>query len=182
MQGDSDMIYGINRNASGYYDPTAYKAITNILKDEDKKMEFYQGDIVEFEKNGCMAEAVIMKIHESYSTILVLTDKKGEYSVKCRGIRYTDPGMVQYVFNNRVTGFIRSMSDQEYADILQAVVDSLGYKAPEPEENKALPAIEPETIHAQEAEIVPEELIRAQVERDVYKNLYETLLNGVMLK
>lgn len=34
----------LKRNASGYYDPTAYEAIKNILK-EGEKMEVYKGDI-----------------------------------------------------------------------------------------------------------------------------------------
>lgn len=36
------MEYGINRNGSGYADPTAYDAIKNIMKSEEKAMNFIE--------------------------------------------------------------------------------------------------------------------------------------------
>lgn len=183
----------IKKNGSGYSDPTAYEALKNIIQMEGKTMEFYRGDIVEIEtKNGNLKEAVVLQTHEKYSNILILTnDDRMPYSVNCRGERYANPGMVQYVFNDNVAGFIRSMTDSEYESIMNAVIDSLGYypkhalarnEAPEPdrenEQKKYLQAvIEKER---KDADLLKKELAQAQTERTVYKDLYTDILDRVM--
>lgn len=130
MQGDSNMN-DLKVNGAGYYDPTAYAALSNIQRKEVKGMELYNGDILEYEKsNGSSCEVVILAVHDKYSTIISLSDSdKLPYSVKCRGMRYTDPGMIQYAYNNKLSNYIRSMTDQEYVELMDAVVDSLGYEA-----------------------------------------------------
>lgn len=40
------MVDPLAINVSGYYDPTAYKAIRKLLKSEEKKMDIYNGDIL----------------------------------------------------------------------------------------------------------------------------------------
>lgn len=185
------MDYDISRNGSGYVDPTAYKAIKNFLKSEEKSMELYKGDIVEFEQNnGYVKEAVILSVHEKFSTVLVLNDNdRLPYSVNCKGMKYTDPGMVQYVFNDKIQNYIRSMSDKECADIMQAVVDALGYEAPVKEVVK-------EVVKKSEPEFIPlavnndlpfdnaihEEMAQLKAERNVYKELYENLINSMIAK
>lgn len=184
------MEYGINRNGSGYVDLTAYKAIKNIIKSEEKTMELYKGDIVDFElNNGLSKEAIILSMHDNYSSILVLSDKVRSYSVNCRGMKYIDPGMVQYVFNDKITGYIRSMSDQEYADIMQAVVDALGYEAPVKEVLKeVVKESEPEFIPPAATNDLPfdnairEEMAQLKAERNVYKELYENLISSMIAK
>lgn len=149
-------------------------------------MELYKGDIVDFElNNGLSKEAIILSMHDNYSSILVLSDKARSYSVNCRGMKYTDPGMVQYVFNDKITGYIRSMSDQEYADIMQAVVDALGYEAPVKEVVKES---EPEFIPPAATNDLPfdnairEEMAQLKAERNVYKELYENLISSMIAK
>ena len=183
------MEYGINRNGSGYADPTAYDAIKNIMKSEEKTMNFYRGDIVDFElNNGLSKEAVILSVHDNYSSVVVLWDKEKPYIVNCRGMKYTDPGMVQYVFNDKITGFVRSMSDQEYADIMQAVVDSLGYEAPEQVKKAEVKEAAPEEFIPPVAVDGPfniafrEEMVQIKAERNVYKELYENLINSMIAK
>ena len=174
---------GINRNASGYYDPTAYMAFINILKDEDKTMDYIKGDIVTIERNGFSKEAVILMVHDQYSTILTLSDNdRLPYSVKCKGIKYTDPGMIQYTFNNNIASYIRSLSDDEYAELIQKAVDSLGYEqntvlAPEQSDSICGSSGKPAT-----ADNASEELIRVKIERDIYKSQYEKLLDSVLAK
>ncbi len=71
------MEYGINRNGSGYADPTAYDAIKNIMKSEEKAMNFYRGDIVDFElNNGLSKEAVILSVHDNYSSLRYMSDSR----------------------------------------------------------------------------------------------------------
>lgn len=179
----------MKKNGSGYSDPTAYEALKHITKMEEKTMEFYRGDIVEIEtKNGNLKEAVVLQTHDKYSNILILTDDdRMTYSVNCRGERYTNPGMVQYVFNDHVAGFIRSMTDSEYESIMNAVIDSLGYypqqarsENPEPEnEQKGYlqAVIEKER---KDAYLLKKELAQVQTERTVYKDLYTDILDRVM--
>ena len=179
----------MKKNGSGYSDPTAYEALKHITKMEEKTMEFYRGNIVEIEtKNGNLKEAVVLQTHEKYATILALTDdERMPYSVNCRGERYTNPGMVQYVFNDHVAGFIRSMTDSEYESIMNAVIDSLGYypqqarsENPEPEnEQKGYlqAVIEKER---KDAYLLKKELAQVQTERTVYKDLYTDILDRVM--
>ena len=81
------MEYGINRNGSGYADPTAYDAIKNIMKSEEMAMNFYRGDIVDFElNNGLSKEAVILSVHDNYSSVVVLWDKEKPYIVNSQGM------------------------------------------------------------------------------------------------
>lgn len=155
-------------------------------------MEFYRGDIVEIEtKNGNLKEAVVLQTHEKYATILALTDdERMPYSVNCRGERYTNPGMVQYVFNDHVTGFIRSMTDSEYESIMNAVIDSLGYypqqavesEEPEPERENEQKEYLQAVIEKErkDAYLLKKELAQVQTERTVYKDLYTDILDRVM--
>lgn len=182
----------IKKNGSGYNDPTAYEALKNIIQMEGKTMEFYRGDIVEIEtKNGNLKEAVVLQTHDKYSNILILTDDaRMPYSVNCRGERYANPGMVQYVFNDHVTGFIRSMTDSEYESIMNAVIDSLGYypqqavrnEAPEPERETEQKEYLQAVIEKERkgTELLKKELAQVQTERTVYKDLYTDILDRVM--
>ena len=166
-------------------------------------VEFYKGDIVEIElKNGSLKEAVVLQVHEKYSNILVITDDaKMPYKVTCRGEKYVDPGMVQYVFNDRVVSFIRSMTDSEYEAIMDAVIDALGYvpkqlseesSATEPEQEKEQePKQQPQSpvrfvrdgdIMVPETEYLKKELVQARIAWNIYKELYEKLIGSMMAK
>jgi len=177
----------IRRNGSGYVDMTAYKAIRSYMKGE-KEMDLYQGDIftVQF-KNGQEREAVILAVHDNFSTILVLGDNDTQpYAVKCNGMKYTNPGMLSYMFNDCFTGFIRSMKNDEYNDLMKAVIDALGYEAPAKEIVKeAAPAVNyvrQGQILIPETEALKADLTKAKAERDIYKSLYDNLISSMIAK
>ena len=195
--------YSLKKNGSGYADPTAYKAIRAVEKGEGKMVEFYKGDIVEIElKNGSLKEAIVLQVHEKYSNILAITDDaRMPYKITCRGEKYVDPGMVQYVFHDRVVNFVRSMTDSEYEAIMDAVIDALGHvpkqlteesTATEPEQvNEQEPKQQPQPsvrfvrdgdVMVTETEYLKKKLVQAQVERNVYKELYEKLIGSMMAK
>ena len=143
-----------------------------------------------------------MQVHEKYSNILAITDDaRMPYKVTCRGEKYVDPGMVQYVFHDRVVNFVRSMTDSEYGAIMDAVIDALGHvpkqlpeesTATEPEQESKLilehkqqpPArfVRDGDVMVTETEYLKKKLVQAQVERNVYKELYEKLINSMMAK
>ena len=199
--------YSLKKNGSGYADPTAYEAIRAVEKEksEDKMMEFYKGDIVEIElKNGSLKEAIVLQVHEKYSNILAITDDaRMPYKVTCRGEKYVDPGMVQYVFHDRVVNFVQSMKDSEYEAIMDAVIDALGHAPKQlPEESAATEAeqgngqeleqkpqpqpsvrfVRDGDVMVTETEYLKKKLVQAQVERNVYKELYEKLIGSMMAK
>lgn len=183
----------LKTNGAGYYDPTAYKALTRVMRKEEKTMKLYNGDIIEFEQsNGMKRIAVILAVHEKFSTVLVLAENdKLPYSVKCQGLKYTDPAMLQYTYNDAFTNLIRSMSDDEFSDIMQAVIDALGYEMPEnvakePPKGTVEEAAPVDYVakvqYNVEIETLQENLIQAQAERNVYKELYDNLINSMITK
>lgn len=174
----------VMRNGSGYCDPTAYKAITNCMKGEKKKMELYNGDIFEIEQmNGVIKEAVVLAVHNKFVTVLFLSDNERlPYEVNCRGIKYTHPAMLQYTYNDRFRTFIRKMKDEEFNDLLKAAVESLGYEPSEKEAKKEAPVeyVRSENFMIPETEQLKTDLIKVQAERDIYKSLYENLIGNMI--
>lgn len=179
----------ILRNGSGYYDPTAFGAIKNIIKSEKvKKVKTMEkGEIWEIQQNnGSYKDVIVIAAHDDIAQVIQVSDIEGSYSlrVNCQGIRYTDPRRIQYAFNDNFTNFIRKMTDDEFETIMDAVAEVLGLEMSQPaevvepqEEWHAIP--EPD-IMPLPFECDPEALIKAQTERDVYKGLYEKLLADVM--
>lgn len=186
MQGDFDMEYDIFRNGSGYVDTTAFKAIRNYLKREEKNMELYSGDIFKGRMNsGGERIFVILSVHDRYSTVLMLCDNENlPIAISCAGMKYTDPGQIQYIFNDNLIDFIRSMTKPEFDDLMQAVVDSLGYEAPVKEVVKEVTPefIPPASDDTPFDNALCEELTKVKAERDVYKSLYENLIRSMIGK
>lgn len=179
------MVDPLAINVSGYYDPTAYKAIRKLLKSEEKKMDIYNGDIFEVElNNGVHREVVVLSVHDTYSTVLMLCNNETmPYGVNCLGMKYTEPGMVQYMYHDKFKSFIRSMKDDEFSDLMQAVVDALGYDAlvAKPEKVDEKIVLEPDTTNTG-VEWFSEELAQAMDERNVYKELYDNLISSMLAK
>lgn len=86
----------ILRNGSGYYDPTAFGAIKNIIKSEKvKKVKTMEkGEIWEIQQNnGSYKDVIVIAAHDDIAQVIQISDIEGSYSlrVNCQGIRYTDP-------------------------------------------------------------------------------------------
>lgn len=177
--------FEIIKNGSGYYDPTAYEAIKKTDKKGKKKMEnFYQGDIVKCkQQNGTEREYVILSVHDKFSTVLMLgNDEKMSFSIKSNGLKYAEPGMLQYMYNDNIICFIRSLTDKELNSLMNAVIDSLGYDFgldSAAAETTLEPVVKEVFVENQQT---VEELTKAKAERDVYKNLYENLINSMITK
>ena len=127
---DKDIL----RNGSGINDYTAYNAIKSYEKGE-KKMEIQAGEIYEVKrKDGDFATALVISVHENTCNILYLYDKMTEGAVKVisRGVKYTDVQRIQYTFNTLVRTFVRKLKDEEFAEIMDKVRESLGFEKNEP--------------------------------------------------
>ena len=168
-------------NGECYYDPTAYKAIEHAMRGKEKDIELYNGDIFEVRQTSGMTDtAVILSVHKRFSTALILKDDPA-LPIKVKGVRiqYVDPAMIGYIFNDKFTSFVRSLDDDEYKEIMQAVVDELGY-VPDDRETGKEPAEEGEITDGVVDLQTMEELTRTKAERDVYKSLYENLLGSML--
>lgn len=168
-------------NGEGYYDPTAYKAIEHAMRGKEKDMELYNGDIFEVRQTSGMTDtAVILSVHKRFSTALILKDDPA-LPIKVKGVRiqYVDPAMIGYIFNDKFTSFVRSLDDDEYKEIMQAVVNELGY-VPDDRETGKEPAEEREITDGVVDLQTMEELTKTKAERDVYKSLYENLLGSML--
>ena len=194
----------LRKNGSGAYDPTAYKAIKNVMQ-EEKRVNFYKGDIIEVEMGEGYAEMAVLQTHEQYATVLRLCEnKKLPLAINCKGLKYADPGMIQYIYNSRVTTLIRSMTGEEYEQMMDAVINDLGWGSRAEEHSGpatvnapwALGPNGPEkqeepkpTQETQQNDELLEKMaklgnaaIKAEAKAEAYKQMYEELLNRVLSK
>lgn len=167
------------KNPEGYLDMTAYLA---IKKSEGKKMELFAGDIVEVDVKGGkeIREFLILAVHERTSSVLMLTDYDDmPMAVHSRTTKYTNPNMVQYIFNNAVVEYVKSISQPELTEIMKKVGHALNIPIAKSEAEAEPKVIEQKVV---EKEIVkaPDDYQQALIERDIYKNLYYEMLKKVM--
>lgn len=159
------------------FDYTAYKALQNIER-EERKMEDKTGEIWGFETNsGIMREAIILKDHGQYSTILPLFDTDNsscDVTVNCRGQKHTNTGKLQYVFDNKLMNYIRTLATEEFGEIMDKVAASLGIQ--QKEIIKEVVKEVPKEVKTTVIEDGGEELARAQAQLEVYKTMYNDLL------
>lgn len=115
--------FGLNRNGSGYYDETAYKAYMGMAK---------AGDI--WTTWDGREEVLILRNQGTLCNCLSLTDRMRDkqcIEITSAGTMYTNPGMIKYLFNDRLGRFVQRLPDDEFAKVLEAVEDVLGFRKPE---------------------------------------------------
>ncbi len=108
--------FKLSRNGSGYYDETAYKAIYDLAK---------PGDIFEYTMPKCKKIYLIIKNHGKFSTALALlnTAEDGDYEIaSVSGNRYfTDPRMIQYIYNDNCGKFMSTVSLVDFANLRKEI-------------------------------------------------------------
>lgn len=116
----------LKRNGSGYYDPTAYKALKSI--EGGQKMK--SGEIWEVEVGKAeLATCLVIAANERFSSILLLTDEsksEDDIEVIARCIKYTNPMMLSYKFNSCFATFVKAMKDDEFATLKEVIAGKLG--------------------------------------------------------
>ena len=186
----------LRRNGSGYYDPTAYKALKNIEREEEE-MEVRKGEIWEVEMGNNIRTVLVLAVHGSYSTVLTFSDEQRErrtVQMNAQGMKYTEPGMVTYKFHDAFDKFIRLTTDEEFGNIMDQVAGALGIETEVPfgiVESKEVQRLQMEiTDMKRKNEKMFEErnrllaeldglkreqpdAMKAMIERDLYKSLYE---------
>ena len=184
-------------NGSGYYDFTAYLAIKDIKEGVmmGVRSDYADGDIVTVEKNnGYTEEMLLLKCHDGYASATILRDKppfENAVPVISRQKMYLDAGRLCYVFYDMITGFVKSVSDEDLEKVRQKIAEALGIGT------LAIPAVaeQPKAALRDEdimmlkgvidqfaAQMEPivkkatemkDSLIMAQAERNVYRELFE---------
>lgn len=104
--------YGLKKNGEGYADPTAYAAITGIQK---------PGEIWAY-KGG---DALIIKNHGTFSSILRLVDDKSAGAVDVGG-RFTDPRLLSYAYNDKFSIYQGKITPAEFGWVLAEIENALG--------------------------------------------------------
>ena len=111
--------YGdLRKNGSGYIDPTPYQALTSM---------YNPGEIWTHTNSG--NEVLILKDHDGFCTVLRLVDEEGKagcISIVSRALKYTHPGMVQYVFNTQLGMMVKKLPDDEFQTVQEAVARAMG--------------------------------------------------------
>lgn len=171
------------RNSEGYYDPTAGGAINNIMK-EECTMEIMRGDIYYTTKNNPesgnrQAALVISNDNHSGKNVVIVnlwTGKpSGGYAVDIMA-KVPMVAMCKEIFTcskDTLTEYVRTATDEEMNKVDRCIKKAIfGAEAPETES----------TIHAPQpcTSTNDDDRIRTETERNIYKNLYEQLLERMV--
>lgn len=111
--------FGLNRNGSGYYDETAYKAFMGIAKSGDIWTTY----------NGQSAVLILCNQGTFCNVLTLLDTHKHSRMMEINGMvtHYTDPAMVHYLFNERLGRFVQRLPEDEFAKVREAVEDAMGF-------------------------------------------------------
>lgn len=107
----------MKRNGSGYYDETPVKS--GVLSGPQA------GEIWETRMGK---PYLILKSNKTFCTVLALQDEKRDDNIEVMGrsIMYTNPALVCYCFNTAWCEYIKTVPEEKYLDIMQAVGERLG--------------------------------------------------------
>ena len=174
----------LKRNASGYYDPTAYKALKGVMNE----MEVKRGDIFYIENRRTTDYPSGIQ-NENRPAIIVSNDTGNKFSnvvevvyltsqdkkplpthcdVLCRVPSTALCEQITTIHKDRIGDFVRTCTDKEMLAVEECIKVSLGLSDPQ----ILTPA-------APVAAAASEDLIHLSAERDTYKRLYEQLLDKI---
>ena len=110
--------FGLNRNGSGYYDETAYKAFMGMA---------HEGEI--WTTLDGRQEALILRNQGTFCNCLTMTDRlRDKQCIEISGGRYTNPGMIKYLFNDKLGRLAARLPVAEFETIREAVEAAMGFK------------------------------------------------------
>lgn len=176
------------RNGSGYVDITAYKAIKNVERNMNMA-NCKRGEIFEVRMNNSdeVRKALVVsadfRTGRTFQSVVFLCDEQNQEDwvpIVCRGMMYADCSKVSFVDSNRLYSYIRTATENEMAAVDEAIAENLGLKL----ENKAecVPELI-QSIHKEPVQVFKdnsEELAAVQKEAEIYKNLYNQLLEKLI--
>lgn len=163
------------RNAERYYDPTAGAALTNIEKGE--RMNWNIGDIITATRQGNPVEKKLLVLaNDGYvltGMILLSREMSNCITVMCGTQMYANPYRLDHVsLSTNDIQLNRTASDEELTAAQDAVRKAFGFEYDHAEQEDD----EDDSELADLAEAQAKELIEANARVDIYKELYENLL------
>lgn len=132
-----------------------------------------QGEIWEAEIGLQKKKVVVLRDHGVFSVVLQLfdSDDYADVNVLCGTMMCANTKKLSYLADNRFTSFERRLTNTEYSGIMQRVSEGLGLG----EMGSQLPVeikVESKTDST--------ELVELKKECEIYKRLYEGLLERIM--
>lgn len=108
----------IRRNGSGYYDETAFKAISGM---KPQPGEIWTHKV----SDGLM---LVLNRDEHVCVCLKLGEKPAMNKIMVRGktMMWTNPIMVGYCFDEVLEAYVKTMPDAEFLEVQKAVKKALG--------------------------------------------------------
>lgn len=206
-----DMDKDLKKNAEGYTDPTAYKAMKNVLEGERMKLE--HGQVYEYYwKDNQTKSIVVVSFNNVNSCVgIVLMDEPRH--PRCipvdlgDHVEYADPRTASYSPRPKIGNYICNATAEEMQNIQGELADVFGIPTPvgidklmnermemgtkiadlEKElddriEEKATLLQRIHNLEHQPALTDNTEVIRLQTERDIYKAQYEMLFERMMAR
>lgn len=168
------MEFKMDRNGSGYKDETAYKAFKNMAK---------AGEIWTFNSFGNEKEVLVIKNHGTHCNVLTLLDEcKTKYCIEInsRAKKYTDPRMMQYLFNDNLGQFVKALSDEEFDKVLAEIEDAMELNICRADAKDELDAAKNRIKHLEE-ELAAAKKLPAPAD-SIYKRLYDELIDKLIDK
>ena len=198
----------LRRNGSGYYDPTAYKALKNYER-EVNHMEYKRGEIYKYNTANGERDILIVSSNERcegyYLNALFLNDTaSGNYvQIVCGDLRYVDCDKVSLVTASNMGEYIRTATEAEMLQVDNGIIDSLGLvlsdetdtteqiieeKKKNLEKDNRIKSLEKALNDALRTapllnagtNSAAEEIIKLETERDMYKAWFEKLMEKAM--
>lgn len=181
------------RNHEGYVDLTAYMAIKNCMKGNNKKMDAcYRGDLFEYEmldRDETKIAVVVSadyRANDEFLNVIVLTNKPLG-SVNCQittpyGIMYADCGMTSFAKHERLGKYLKTISDSELTELSECLVKTLGLSDYMQVSEDVKEKVVEKIVEVPSNDSDSSELIKAQTEAKIYKDLYENLLSKSLSK
>lgn len=160
-------------NPEGYHDPTAGYAIKNLIGGVDN-MNIKTGDVVAKESaKGEVFKYLIVRVFEKHSIILRLTEEKTD-SIHCTAVDtdsgryYTDCSKIAFSPNGQFE------KNECHIDDISGIIKSISAALELPITEKVVMKTPIQKIEKADEKII--------MERDIYKSLYEELMEKVMNK
>lgn len=167
------------KNAEGYTDLTAYKAIKKVSNDTG--VEIYEGDIWNAETPAGTKQVLILAVHENYAstcTLLETRQTENNLAINSKTVMYADTGKLGFIFKDKLSEFVKAVPAAELAKIREAIASSLNLTVGIPQDNTAyVDKLE------RERDIYKgmyEDNVRIEADRDIYKRLYEAVIGRMI--
>ena len=148
--------------------------------------KYNRGEIYEITINGgkeirkCVIVSAPERENDFMQSIVMLGDKENPYTVPvvCGDMMDAKCDLVSYATADRLLGYVRTVTDAEMAAIDSAIVLALGIEL-EPAKEVSVAECVAE-LQQFECDGACEEVIRLRTEAELYKKMYETLLDKLV--